>query len=188
MCFLFTLSHKPQRGKISQRKSEGLLFRKKKEDKPREHKKKNCRKLLIIFSVCTGVFVLFSLLCLHRINYVPGTAYCEGVGEYSLTGESESDRAEFFSQFGYEAEEVYKDTVTVPTGGETFDFYNDIQLSQGLDLMPYRGEDAQMYIYRLRNSSEYDNAFGILLVYKGKVVAVHKSSFMVGDGIKPLIS
>ncbi|MBE6734635.1 MAG: DUF4830 domain-containing protein [Ruminococcaceae bacterium] len=188
MCFLFTLTPFSEGEKISRSKSGSISLNKKKENKTHEIKKKNRKRLLIVLSVCLGVLVLFALWCVYRINYVPSVAYCEGAGEYSLKAESEAQRLEFFSELGLKAKKVYEDSVIIPTGGEVFECYNAMQMSQGLDLKPYRGETAKRYIFRLTESSEVRSLYAVMLVYKGRVVAVHTTAFYVGEDAKPLLS
>lgn len=91
-----------------------------------------------------------------------------------------ADRVSFISKFGWEVDEKPYDEVSLSLPAE-FDEnmkrYNDIQLSQGLDLTNYRGKEVVKYTYTVKNFSEYDGAVEInLLVYKNKIVGGDISS------------
>lgn len=91
-----------------------------------------------------------------------------------------ADRVSFISEFGWEVEENRYDEVSLSLPAE-FDEnmrrYNDIQLSQGLDLTKYRGKDVVKYTYTVTNFSEYDGTVEInLLIYKNKIVGGDISS------------
>ena len=90
------------------------------------------------------------------------------------------DRIAFISQFGWEVdgEPVEEVSVSVP---EDFDAaykrYNEIQLSQGLDLSKYRGKEVVKYTYSVKNYKDSDGAVYInLLVLKNKIVGGDISS------------
>ena len=91
------------------------------------------------------------------------------------SGKTEDERQSFISSLGWEIppapEEVSE--VTIPKKfDEIYERYNELQLSQGLDLKRYRGKDCERYIYRVLNFPGSDNIEVMLnlLVYKGKII------------------
>lgn len=91
-----------------------------------------------------------------------------------------ADRVSFISKFGWEVDESRYDEISVSIPAE-FDEnmrrYNEIQLSQGLDLSRYRGKEVVKYTYNVTNFSDYDGAVEInLLIYKNKIVGGDISS------------
>lgn len=124
------------------------------------------------------ITALFAVWAVYRVNYVPERAYCEAVGEYSLVASTDYEREKFFSQFGYSAESVEYCTLRIPCGGEIFEEYNSLQQSQGLDLKPFMGKQAHQYTLRLTDEKTGEETFGVLTVYRHRVVAVHLTDFI----------
>lgn len=156
--------------------------RKNTESKQRFYKKKG-------FVIAAGVLaflVLVSGWMLYRINRVPAVSYCEGVGKFRLEADSKEDREKFFEQFSYKAQEVEVEDITVPCDSLNFEEYNELQKSQGLDLSAYCGKEAKMYTLKLSKSGEDTELFGVLIVYKGKVVAAHITDFIYPACVKGL--
>lgn len=129
--------------------------------------------LLIVISVILAALLAVWVLC--RLFYIPDTAFCEGVGEYSLVAENEAQREEFFLPFGYKAKSLASYEIKVPSIGDTFEEYNEIQKVQGLDLLPFSGRDAQMYVFSLESMGN-EELYGFLIVCKGRVAGAHLSS------------
>lgn len=96
----------------------------------------------------------------------------------------ESDRIAILSQFGWEVEEPAHDTAQVVIPKEfdkIFSAYNNIQLSQGLDLAPYRGKEVTRYTYRVKNYPDYEGTvYANLFVYKNRVIGADVCSADVG--------
>ena len=93
---------------------------------------------------------------------------------------SETDRRDFLSAFGYEADENAKSTVeyTLPKALDTVLLaYNELQKEQGLDLAPFGGKSVRRVVFTVTN---YPNAAGAvqatLFVYRNSVVAGDLSS------------
>lgn len=134
--------------------------------------KVNKRLLVWVLSV---VLVLSALLWgLYGVLHIPSRAFCEGVGEYSLMADTQAQREGFFAPFGYRARSVESFEIIVPSCGEAFEEYNEIQKSQGLNLSPYAGKKAQMYVFSLE-SDGVGEMYGFLMVYKGRVIGGHIS-------------
>ncbi len=156
--------------------------------KPRE-KSENKRKKIIpmLIVACALSVALIALWAIYKINYVPSRAYCDELPEYSLMASTEYEREQFFSQFGYSAESTDHSLVRVPSEGQVFEQYNSLQLSQGLDLKPYMGKQAHQYIIRLSKESLTEELFGVLIVYKDRIIAVHLTDFIPNKPVKSLI-
>ncbi len=128
--------------------------------------------ILLMFATIISVFIL----C--RLNKVPSVSYCEGIGKFRLEAYSKEDREEFFEQFSYKAEEISVEEITIPCESVQFEEYNELQKSQGLDLMPYCGKVAKMYTMKLSGNAEEEELFGVLIVYKDKVIGAHKTDLL----------
>lgn len=151
--------------------------------KQRFYKKKS---FVIIVSV---LFVAVAVLgfILYRVNRVPSVSYCEGVGKFRLEAYNKEDREKFFEQFSYAAEEVAVEEIIIPCDSLQFEEYNNLQKSQGFDLMPYCGKQAEMYTLKLSKEAESEiQLFGVLIVYKGRVVAAHKTDFLYPACVRAL--
>lgn len=146
------------------------------------------KKLLpILFALCVFVVVMLISWAVYKVKYVPSTAFCEGLGEYSLAASTEHEREQFFSQFGYTAESLDYSIVCIPAGGRVFEEYNTLQKVQGLDLKPYMGKQANQYVLKLYKDSLPEELFGVLTVYKDRVVAVHLTDFIPHRPIRSLL-
>ncbi len=132
------------------------------------------RKRIVLIVISVIVLVLLAVWVIFGLFYIPDTAFCEGVGEYSLIAETKEQREEFFMPFGYKAESYEDSEIIVPSEGESFKEYNEIQKSQGLDLVPYAGEKAQLYVLSLEDSED-NEIYGFLIVYRNRVIGGHIS-------------
>lgn len=98
------------------------------------------------------------------------------VSGVNMRAATHQERIAFFSQFGYEISEdpLEVKEVVIPTEfDETYEKYNNIQKSQGLDLSKYKGKRVKMWSYAISNYPGYENADcirGNILVYDGIVV------------------
>ena len=83
-------------------------------------------------------------------------------------------RVAFLEQFGWTVAEepVQTQKVRVPEDpSEVFLRYNDLQLSQGYDLLSYSGKTLTRYVYQITNYPGTDGVyFATLLVYNDNVV------------------
>ena len=87
---------------------------------------------------------------------------------------TDSDRAAFLSQFGYEVKEEPTEAIEVKIPKEfdkVFAAYNELQKEVGLDLSRYRGKTVMRYTYEVTNYPSYNGeVLASLLVYKNKVI------------------
>ena len=83
-------------------------------------------------------------------------------------------RVAFLEQFGWQVqpEPVQTQQVRVPEDpSEVFLRYNDLQISQGYDLLGYSGKTLTRYVYQITNYPGNDGVyFATLLVYNDGVV------------------
>lgn len=100
-----------------------------------------------VFSL-TGV-LLFVAVCLIALRAgAPETVEINGE-PYPLCVEDDADVEAFLAACGYEAPElIWEHEITVPKNwNETYENYNELQRSQGFDLVPYKGKKAQERVY-----------------------------------------
>ena len=128
------------------------------------------RKLLLVGLLIVLAVVLL-ITCLKKSgdpNTEPDTA--EEITEVS-TNEA---RVAFLQQFGWEVQQepVQTQQVRVPEDpSEVFLRYNDLQQSQGYDLLSYSGKTLTRYVYQITNYPGTDGVyFATLLVYNDNVV------------------
>lgn len=105
------------------------------------------------------------------------------VGGMVMRADTAEERAAFFSQFGWEisADPVQVKEVVIPTEfDETYEKYNNLQKSQGLDLEKYKGKRAKLWSYEIKNFPKYEGSdtviYGNILVYQGVVIGGDVSS------------
>ncbi len=108
---------------------------------------------------------------------VPDTAFAEGMGEYSLAADSQALREDFFLQFGYKAQSLSDRSVRIPEDEYVSAQFRHVQEQMGLKSSDYAGEQAQQYILRLVGDEETSDSFGVITVYKGRVVEAYLTDF-----------
>ena len=87
---------------------------------------------------------------------------------------TEEDRKEFLSQFGWETEDGEVESVKIKLPGE-FDKimteYNELQKSQGLDLLKYKGREVERYTYKLSNYPDHGGTvYANIIIYRNRVI------------------
>ena len=129
------------------------------------------KKYLIIVIVCALTTIG------GIINVTKDTTPVAKVGGVNMRASTAQERIAFFSQFGYEISEdpVEVKEVIIPAEFDgTYEEYNNIQKSQGLDLSKYKGKRVKMWSYIIKNYPGYETADGTIrgniLVYEGIVV------------------
>ena len=90
-------------------------------------------------------------------------------------GDSNEARAAYLATFGWSIDAIPKETqtVTIPdvTENKVFARYNDLQVSQGFDLLPYAGKEVIRYVYEILNYPEATApVYAGLLVFEGKII------------------
>lgn len=114
------------------------------------------------------------------------------VGSVNMRAANAEERVAFFSQFGWEIStdplEV-KEVIIPEKFDETYEEYNEIQKSQGLDLEKYKGKRVKAWSYEIKNYPGYESSDGVIhgniLVYDGVVIggdicSVELDGFMTG--------
>ena len=144
-------------------------------------KSEKLKKYLIIAVVCAFT-VIGGIISVSK-DSTPAAK----VGGINMRASTFEERVAFFSQFGYEISEdpLEVKEVVIPTEfDETYEEYNEIQKSQGLDLAKYKGKRVKMWSYAIRNYPGYetadDNIRGNILVYDGIVVGGDISNIELG--------
>lgn len=103
-----------------------------------------------------------------------------------MKAETPKERIEFFRQFGYEAKEdpvSVKEVVIPEEFDDTYNEYNELQKSQGLDLTDYKGVRVKSWCYEIINYPGYESSGtirGNLLTYGGTVIACDISNVELG--------
>ncbi len=130
-------------------------------------------------------FLVFLFAVIGGIISVSQTASMPAskVGEVNMRASNAEERIAFFSQFGWEisADPLEVKEVVIPTEfDETYEEYNNLQKSQGLDLEKYKGKRVKMWSYEVKNYPGYEALDGVIhgniLVYEGIVIAGDISS------------
>ena len=134
-------------------------------------KSEKLKKYLIIAIVCT--FTVIGGIISVSTDSSPAAK----VGGINMRASTSEERTAFFSQFGYiiSSDPLEVKEVVIPAEfDETYEEYNSIQKSQGLDLSKYKGKRVKMWSYAIKNYPGYENADGTIrgniLVYEGVVV------------------
>ncbi len=121
--------------------------------------------LVLLLAVLGGVYLVST----------NETAKVLGSTGFDLRAGTEEQRLSFFSQFGWALDPDSKQVKEVILPAEMDDVYrtyNELQLTQGFDLMPYMGKRVKCYSYDVVNHpSKNDTVRGTILVYKNKVIA-----------------
>ena len=117
---------------------------------------------------------LIAVLALFIPQY-PVISVLAADGSRVYTGvKTNEDRIKFLNHFGWEVgkEPIEAVNVTVPEVFDSiFEGYNQLQISQGLDLARYKKKTVTRYTYFVTNYSDYDGeVVATLLVYRGRVI------------------
>ena len=132
------------------------------------------RRLLLIVLLLIAAAVVLAL-CLHGAG---GEA--EKPAKSSAQGATNEARVAFLESYGWqvEPEPVKTQQVTVPTEpGEVFLRYNELQVSQGYDLLQYSGKELTRYVYRITNYPDENGIYyATLLVKDGQIVGADVAS------------
>ena len=128
------------------------------------------RKILmgVIAAVC--VILLLVFLC-SKAEESTGT---EQNPVQTLEAATNEERIAFLASFGWEVQETPIETqeVRIPEEfNDVFTRYNQLQQSQGFDLLDYAGKAAKRYVYAISNypdgSQDY---YATVLVHKNKII------------------
>lgn len=139
-------------------------------------------KKIFAFSVALLLTVIGGVVYVSTEGSMPVSK----IGSHSMKAETPEQRIEFFRQFGYEAKEdpvSVKEVVIPEEFDDTYNEYNDLQKSQGLDLTDYKGVRVKSWCYEIINYPGYENSGtirGNLLTYGGTVIACDISNVELG--------
>ncbi len=121
--------------------------------------------LVLLLAVLGGVYLVST----------NETAKVLGSTGFDLRAGTEEQRLSFFSQFGWALDpdsKQVKEVILPDEMDDVYRTYNELQLTQGFDLMPYMGKRVKCYSYDVVNHpSKNDTVRGTILVYKNKVIA-----------------
>ena len=97
-----------------------------------------------------------------------------------VTGAANEARVAGLAGYGWqvEPEPVKTQQVTVPADpSEVFLRYNELQVSQGYDLLQFSGEELTRYVYRITNYPDENGVYyATLLVKDGQIVGADVAS------------
>ncbi|MGN1433321.1 MAG: DUF4830 domain-containing protein [Ruminococcus sp.] len=145
------------------------------------------KKVFAIFAVASVTVAIICIICMISVhNSFPDTATCDELGSYSLKCDKGDEQCAFLEQFGLSPLKIADSCeVTIPTEfNETYEEYNELQKSIGLDLEKFKGKSAQKVTYELENSKI---KYAVLLIYRGKVIGGHLTNGEYGSENLPLI-
>ena len=132
------------------------------------------RRLLLIVLLLIAAAVVLAL-CLHGAG-----SETEKPTKSSAQGATNEARIAFLEGYGWqvEPEPVKTQQVIVPADpSEVFLRYNELQISQGYDLLQYSGEELTRYVYRITNyPDEAGVYYATLLVKDGQIVGADVAS------------
>ena len=144
-------------------------------------KSEKLKKYLIIAIAC--IFTTIGGIISVSTESTPAA----NIGGVNMRASTADERIAFFSQFGYEISEdplEVKEIIVPAEFDETYEEYNAIQKSQGLDLSKYKGKRVKMWSYAIKNYPGYENTDGTIrgniLVYNGVVVGGDISNIELG--------
>ena len=136
------------------------------------------KRLLLIGVLLLAAIVLF--LCMRGANSGADAP------ETKAQGDTNEARVEFLAGFGWEVDEtpVQTQQVRVPEEpGEVFLRYNDLQKSQGYDLMQYSGQTLSRYVYRITNYPDSEGTYYATLLVKDDAIVGADISSSAKDGV-----
>ncbi len=119
-----------------------------------------------------GIFIVIALAVLGLLGYFVLTAKDDAETEKLLTFESAPERVAFLNENGYIVQpDPERKTVTIPAEfNSAYEEYNEIQLKQGFDLVPYKGCEVTLYSYSVLNYPDYPENITANLLFDGKLL------------------
>ena len=114
--------------------------------------------------------LLFVVICLVALRGQSTDAMEINGESISLHAEDEADVERFLTSCGYSSIEfLFQTEVTVPKNwNDIYTEYNELQRQQGFDLVPYKGETVEEYVYFVN-----DTLNATVLVSEQKIIAAH---------------
>ncbi len=141
-------------------------------------------KLLTLALVCACLAVIL-------IVSVPG-GDIGTAKKISLKAATNEQRIDYLESFGWTVESEPTETteIVIPSKfDDTYETYNAMQLTQGFDLVSYKGKKATRYSYKITNypQEQEDNVYATLIVVDGKIVAGDVASTAIGGFMHTLV-
>lgn len=132
--------------------------------------------------ILTAALVCACIALIIIVSIPPAESDTSGNTYSAKTNE---ERISFLENFGWEvaAEPIEVVDVIIPTSfDETYDTYNKLQESQGLDLEAFKGMKAKRYTYKIENYPDEENSeiHANLLVSEDRIIAGDVSSVDLG--------
>ncbi len=150
----------------------------------------NRRKVIAMFifstkltktKILTAALISACLVLLLLISLPTGVK----ASKDAVKGETNEERIEYLQTFGWQvsADPVEVVNITIPEEfDQTYNEYNDLQISQGFDLSGYRGDDGTRYTYTISNYPNETSAqvLANVIVIDDQIVAADVSSVSAG--------
>ena len=128
----------------------------------------------VFITVCAIILALTLFLGIGALrNSKPKLSAQRGDKTYSLKAGNNAEILEFFGQFGLKTsdEPTSRKKVKIPeVFNDVYNNYNEIQLSQGLDLRKYKGITCDSFTYKVMNYDGLENVNANILVYDGTII------------------
>lgn len=114
--------------------------------------------------------LLFIAICLVALRGGARDTIDVDGEKVSLYAEDEADVESFLTACGYGSPEfLFEHEITVPKNwNDVYTQYNELQLRQGFDLVPYKGKTAEEYVYFVSDCRNVT-----VLVSENKIIAAH---------------
>lgn len=135
-------------------------------------KKKNIMVGISVLCIISIVITCVSIICFNKFKNMEIVETV--MKKYDVKANNNEDRIAFLSQFGWMVEEKPLEIceLEIPQHfNETYENYNNIQISQDMDLNKYKGKTCKKISYRVTNYPTKDSQVRAnILVYKNKVI------------------
>ena len=118
------------------------------------------------------VLLLAVLLCI--VILTAGARSEKAAGAFDTAVTDNASRIKFLESLGWqvEPEPIDEQSVIIPQEfSAVYEEYNELQLTQGLDLRKYGGCEATRYSYSVTNYPEDGRVIADMIVYRGRVIA-----------------
>lgn len=137
------------------------------------------------------IFIGAAVIILAALAWFVYGAKKEVRTEKEFTFESNSQRVEFLNTRGYIVEpEPESKNITVPAEfNAAYTEYNELQKSQGFDLLPYAGKEVTMYTYKILNYPDHPENVAVNLLFDDHIMIGADITFSDAENgfTKPLI-
>ncbi|MDD6990545.1 MAG: DUF4830 domain-containing protein [Oscillospiraceae bacterium] len=114
-----------------------------------------------------GIFLAVIFIILGGLAWFVLTAKDEAETEKQFTFECNAERVEFLNKCGLivEPEPESKDIEIPAEFNNSYNEYNELQKSQGFDLLPYSGKKVTMYTYKILNYPDFPDNVTVNLLF-----------------------